>query len=568
MPTRWVYNSKKDQQASESLSRNLQCGSVISDLLVMREVLDTDSASVFFNPSLSDLHDPFLMKGMSQAIDRISLALMNKEKVLIYGDYDVDGTTSVALVYTYLKFIHTDVGYYIPDRYSEGYGISFKGIDFAKENGYSLIIALDCGIKSVDKIQYANERNIDFIICDHHLPGEKLPDAVAILDPKQLDCEYPYKELSGCGIGFKLCQAFQIKNNQDSHFLNQFLDLVAVSIAADIVPITGENRILAHYGLKEINKFNRPGFRSILLSNTKKKEVTVNDLVFMVAPRINAAGRIEHASKSVELLIAEKEFEANEIAKNINQTNSNRKDLDQSITSEAIRMVESDNFYSTSKSTVVFNKNWHKGVVGIVASRLVEKFYKPTIVLTESNGKATGSARSVKEFDVYESIEACAHLLEQFGGHKFAAGLTLPVENVEVFRENFDKVVSERITDELLIPSIDIDLEINFADINSQLLKFLKKFEPFGPGNMSPIFSSKGVLDTGWAKIVGNNHLKMDFFQIDNPGIRFQAIGFDLGDFLPLLHKKIPLEISYSIDENHWNGNITTQLVIKGIRTC
>ena len=568
MSVRWIHKTITQDTDSGSLNLSLSYGKVVSDLLVLRGIKNDSDARVFFHPDLSQLHNPFQMKGMEEAIERISKAFLEKEKILVYGDYDVDGTTAVALVYSYLKLIHAEVNYYVPDRYSEGYGISFKGIDFASENGFSLIIALDCGIKSVDKVEYAKQKGIDFIICDHHLPGEILPNAVAILDPKQLDCAYPYKELSGCGIGYKLCQAFQLKNNQDIGLLNQFLDLVAVSIAADIVPITGENRVLAYYGLKELNKLNRPGFRSIFTLNKKSGVITVTDLVFVLAPRINAAGRLEHASKAVELLIATDEFEAVEIAKKINVTNTNRKDLDQSITVEAIRMVQSDDFYLASKSTVVFNQNWHKGVVGIVASRLVEKFYKPTVVLTESNGKATGSARSVKDFDVYDAIESCSHLLEQFGGHKYAAGLTLPLENVESFRREFDFIVSQKISDELLIPRLDIDSKINFLDINSNLVRHLKMFEPFGPGNMTPVFTTKGVMDTGWAKIVGNNHLKAEFFQIDNPTPRFQAIGFDFGDYLPILQNKIPLEICFTIEENNWNGAISTQLVIKGIRHC
>lgn len=468
---------------------------------------------LFFRPTLDTLHNPFLMKGMEIAINRIDKAITNNEKVLIFGDYDVDGTTAVALVYSFFKSYIKDIRYYIPDRYSEGYGISFKSIDYAKENNYSLIIALDCGIKANDKIDYANERNVDFIICDHHLPGDEIPNAIAVLDPKQIDCPYPFKELAGCGIGFKLAQAYCIKNEIDIETVYNYLDLVVTSIAADVVPITDENRVLAHFGLKQLNSNPRPGIKALLaFGKADNKELDISTLVFTIAPRINAAGRIEHGSKAVELLISSTE-EASAFSVKINDTNLHRRDLDVSITDEAIETLELDPITPFKKSVVIYNPNWHKGVVGIVASRLIEKFYKPTIVLTLSNGVVSGSARSVKDFDVYTAIENCSHLLDQFGGHKFAAGLTMKPENVKAFVDAFEHEVSRTIKEEMLVPTVEIDLELKFDDINDKLLRILKQFAPHGPHNMTPVFCSKGVLDSGFAKIVGQNHLKLEVYQ-------------------------------------------------------
>ena len=563
MQTRWKINDSFDKLLVNKLQNELSIDKINATLLAQRGITDFDSAKDFFRPSLDKLHDPFLMKDMDKAIARINLALHNKEKILVYGDYDVDGTTAVALTYSFLKNYSPLISFYIPDRYSEGYGISFKGIDFAKENGFSLIIALDCGIKSIDKVDYANEKGVDFIICDHHLPGETIPNAIAVLDPKRKDCTYPYKELTGCGLGYKLCQAIVRSNKQDEQILEQYIDLVAVSVAADIVPITGENRILAHFGLKKVNALSRPGFRAVIDLNKLKKELTISDLVFVLAPRINAAGRIEHGSKAVELLISETIDKAEETAKQINQTNTDRKVLDQSITSEAISLIESDILLSTKKSTVVFSEHWHKGVVGIVASRLVEKFYRPTIVLTQSNGKVTGSARSVKDFDVYEAIEACSELLDQFGGHKYAAGLTLDPSNIIAFQEKFERIVSATITDEMLIPEIEIDMEINFADINDKFFRILKQFAPHGPGNMIPVFTSSQVFDSGNVRIVGTNHLKLELYQKNNPYLRLNAIAFDKAHLLENFQNQIPAKICYQLQENTYNGVTTIQLIVK-----
>lgn len=563
---RWKINTSANDLLANKLRDDLSIDRITTELLIQRGITDFDSAKEFFRPAYEALHDPFLMKDMDKAIARIDTALQNKERILIFGDYDVDGTTAVALVYSYFRSAGANVEFYIPDRYAEGYGISLKGIDYAADNGFTLIIALDCGIKANEKVDYANGKGVDFIICDHHLPGETLPNAVAVLDPKRSDCLYPYKELSGCGIGYKLIQALLHHQGKPFEILEDYIDLVAVSIAADIVPITGENRVLTYYGLKKINTLNRPGIRSVIDLNKVKKELTVTDLVFLIAPRINAAGRIEHGSKAVELMIAETIESASEIARQINFTNTQRKDLDQAITAEAIEMIETDVTLVKKKSTVVYRETWHKGVVGIVASRLVERFYRPTIVLTHSNGKVTGSARSVKDFDVYEAIEACSELLEQFGGHKYAAGLTLLPENVKLFQDKFEEVVSASITDELLTPEQEIDLAINFNEITEKFFRILKQFAPHGPGNMIPVFVTENVMDTGYAKIVGNNHLKLELYQAENPSVKFPAIGFDKGDFLSHFKKRIPLKVCYSINENEWNGVKSVQLIVKEIQ--
>lgn len=533
---------------------------------MQRHIPDFESARVFFRPELSQLHDPFLMKGMHTAIRRIEQAIAQDEKVLIYGDYDVDGTTAVSLVYSFFKEHIPQITYYIPDRYKEGYGISYQGIDFAQANGYSLVIALDCGIKANEKIDYANARNIDFIICDHHLPGEVLPAAVAILDPKQGDCPYPYKELSGAGIGFKLIQAFSIERKLPQEICYSYLDLVAASIAADIVPITGENRVLAYYGLSRINHQPRPGIKALLNINQLKHPVTISTLVFTLGPRINAAGRIEHASKSVELLSCEDEAQATELAKALDETNTQRRDLDLGITTEAFSMLENDPDTDKRRSTVLFNEKWHKGVIGIVASRLIEKYYRPTIVLTESDGHITGSARSVREYDVYSAIEKCSDLLEQFGGHKFAAGLTLKKENVEAFRARFEEVVAGSITTDQLLQKIEIDSEIGLHEITDKFLRILKQFAPHGPENMMPLFCVRAVFDTGWGQVFGTNHLKLELYQKANPNIRFQAIAYDKGDYIHFFQRKTPMDLVVKIQENEYRGVTTVQLLIEDLR--
>ena len=568
MEKKWNINQLSNLEEVSSLQAALAVDKTIAKLLSLRGVKTFDDAKSFFRPSLDMLHDPFLMKGMDVAVDRIVQAIANNENVLIFGDYDVDGTTSVALVYSFFKKYINEMRYYIPDRYAEGYGISFKSIDYAAENNYSLIIALDCGIKANDKINYANSKNVDFIICDHHLPGDEIPKAVAVLDPKQHDCPYPYKELAGCGIGFKLAQAFCIQNGIDEQEVFEYLDLVVTSIAADIVPITGENRVLAHYGLKKLNADPRPGLKALLALNKQQdRELDINTLVFTIAPRINAAGRIEHGSKAVELLISDTD-EATEFSKKINETNSQRRDIDISITDEAFETMDLDPITPFKKSTVLFNPSWHKGVVGIVASRMIERYYKPTIILTESNGMATGSARSVKDFDVYTAIENCSHILEQFGGHKFAAGLSLKTENVKAFIEAFENEVSRSIKPEMLIPTVEIDLEIALDDVNDKLIRILNQFAPHGPHNMTPVFVSRAVLDTGFAKVVGANHLKLEVYQPNTQLTKIEAIAFGKGDFLNFFKRNIPVDIVYKIKVNEFRGVTSILLIIEEIKAA
>lgn len=566
MEKKWNILAEGDTEVVQKIQTQLSVSRHIALLLKHRNILSFEDAKKFFRPDLKDLHDPFLMKGMQTAIERIDKAISQKEKILIYGDYDVDGTTAVSIVYSFFKRYYAHLEYYIPDRYKEGYGISFSGIDYASANQFSLIISLDCGIKAIDKVAYANEKNIDFIICDHHLPGHLLPEALAILDPKQSDCSYPYKELSGAGIGFKLIQAWSQQHNIPQEVGYSYLDLVATSIAADIVPITGENRILTTFGLERINKQARPGINALLALNQSKNAVSVHTLVFVLGPRINAAGRIEHGSKAVELLISENDKEAEHFAKAINETNNQRRDLDSGNTGEAIEILENENNLNKRYTTVLFNRNWHKGVIGIVASRLIEKYYRPTIILTESEGKISGSARSVKEFDIYTAIEQCSDLLEQFGGHKFAAGLTLKEENIEAFREKFELVVSESIQPEHLIPRIDIDTELEFHEISDKFLRILKQFAPHGPENMSPVFCARQVFDTGWGQVFGNNHLKLELFQKANPALRFQAIAYDKGDYITFFQKKTPMDIVFKIQENGYRGNGSIQLILEDLR--
>lgn len=567
MEKRWnIPDLKKGAQEISKIKEILKVDRVVASLLYQRNLKEYEEIKTFFRPELTQLHDPFIMKGMNVAIERINKAIANKEKILIYGDYDVDGTTAVSVVYRFFKTQTDQIAYYIPDRYGEGYGISFKGIDFAKDNGFSLIIALDCGIKAIDKINYANERKVDFIICDHHLPGETIPNAIAVLDPKQNDCKYPYKELSGAGIGFKLIEAYSRKNNLDLQLCYNFLDLVVTSIAADIVPITGENRVLAHFGLEKMNMNPRPGLKALLNMNQLAREITITNLVFVLSPRINAAGRIKQGSAAVELLVCENEDEANELAKGINDTNTQRKDLDLGTTTEAFAILENDPITEFRKTTVLFSDKWHKGVVGIVASRLIEKYYKPTIVLTESDGKATGSARSVRDYDIYSAIEKCSDLLEQFGGHKFAAGLTMKKENVGDFITRFEDVVSKSISDDQLIPQLQIETEIEFHEITQKLVRILKQFAPHGPENMMPVFVSHNVFDNGWARIVGANHLKLELFQKSNPNIRFSAIAYDKGDYIKFFHDKTPMSIAYKIQENEFNGKTSIQLIIEDFK--
>jgi single-stranded-DNA-specific exonuclease len=564
MNKRWSIKEVPADDDVNRLAAELNIDPVLSALLVQRGVNTFDEAKYFFRPDIRHLHDPFLMKDMEQAIERIEQAIINKENILIYGDYDVDGTTSVAVVYSFFKQYHSYIEYYIPDRYKEGYGISQQGIDYAAQNNFSLIIALDCGIKSVDKIAYANSLGVDFVICDHHTPGAELPDAVAVLDPKRADCPYPYKELSGCGIGFKLIQAFAEKNEIDFEKVARYADLVAVSIACDIVPITGENRTLAYFGLQKLNSEPCIGLKILMGVAGKSISYTISDIVFLLGPRINAAGRIDDAKHAVELLVACNEADAQLKGDLINIKNTERKEHDLTITDQALEMIGSDEVLISRKSTVVFNEKWHKGVIGIVASRLTEKYYRPTVVLTQSNGHVAGSARSVVGYDLYEALCGCSDLLIQFGGHKYAAGLTMQPENVAAFIDKFEEVVSASITSEQLIQQIPIDAELRLEQIEPKFFRILNQFSPFGPENMAPVFISKNVYVSGNPAIVGNNHLKMTVMQPGSP--HFDCIAFNHAEFASQIKKDIPFDICYAIEENVWREKRTIQLNIKGIR--
>ena len=563
---RWTVLPQAESERAEALSKVLIINTIISNLLLQRGVTDFEAARTFFRPSITDLHDPFLMKDMDKAIERIELAISRNEKILVYGDYDVDGTTAVALIYSFFKGFYHNLDYYLPDRYKEGYGVSTAGIDYAVSNNISLIIALDCGIKSIDKVQYANEHGIDFIICDHHRPGNILPSAVAVLDPKRDDCNYPFKELSGCGIGFKLAQAYAKKHDIPFEPIQPLLDLVAISTAADIVPITGENRILVYYGLQWLNKNPRPGIKAILELAQIKRELNVTDVVFIIGPRINAAGRILDARQAVDLLISANRADALLEGKGLNATNKERKDLDLKITEHALQLIQEDSRFHNRKTTVLFHPEWSKGVIGIVASRLTERYYRPTIILTESNGKATGSARSIKDFDIYNAIESCSDLLEQFGGHMYAAGLTLSLENIDRFIEKFEQVVSSTIDERLLIQEIEIDATIRLKDITPSFFNVLKQFAPFGPGNMSPVFKTENVRDTGTSRVVGNNHLKLNIAENETARFGMDGIAFGLGHYLPFIKRRIPFDICYTIEENSFNGKTTLQLNVKDIK--
>jgi single-stranded-DNA-specific exonuclease len=562
---RWTLKPKPSEEKVKHLAQALNVEDFVATLLIQRGIETFDEAKNFFRPSLEHLHDPYLMKDMDKAVARIEQGIQNEENILVFGDYDVDGTTAVSLVSSYLKSHYPNIATYIPDRYAEGYGVSYKGIDYADDNGISLIIALDCGIKSIDHIAYAKAKNIDFIVCDHHRPGEFLPDAVAVLDPKREDCSYPYDELCGCGVGFKLIQALGQNRNETIEDLVPYLDLVATAIAADIVPITGENRVLAHFGLKVINSEPRPGIKA-LTHQVKKKVLDITDVVFIISPRINAAGRIKHGNHAVELLTEFNFEQAQQFASEIEQYNADRKDLDKKITKEAFQQIIENN-EEERFSTVVFQEDWHKGVIGIVASRLIETYYRPTLVFTKSGDKYAASARSVKGFDVYNALDACAEHLEQFGGHMYAAGMTLKAENYQTFKDAFEKQVSETILPEMLTPEIEIDAEINFSDITPKLIRILKQFEPFGPQNMTPVFMTENAFDTGYAKTLGaeEEHLRLFAKQNNSDGIA--AIGFGLGKKLNIVKNQNPFQLAYCIAENEWNGTVSTQLMLKDIRT-
>ena len=561
---RWTLKSKPEKEKVQALQTALQVDEIIATLLLQRGIETYEQARSFFRPSLDDLHNPYLMKDMDKAVVRIENAITNGENILVFGDYDVDGTTAVSLVSSYLKSYYPNVATYIPDRYDEGYGISYKGIDFADDNGCSLIIALDCGIKSIDHIAYAKDKNIDFIICDHHRPGDTLPDAVAVLDPKREDCSYPYDELCGCGVGFKLIQALAQNRNQTIDDLIPYLDLVATAIAADIVPMTGENRTLAKFGLEVINANPRPGIKA-LIQNVKKAALTITDVVFIIAPRINAAGRIKHGNEAVSLLTEFNLEQAEQFASEIEGYNLDRRDLDKQITVEALSQIEENN-EKEGFSTVVYHENWHKGVIGIVASRLTETYYRPTIVFTKSGDKLAASARSVKDFDIYNALEACSEHLEQFGGHMYAAGMTIKEENYLAFKEAFEREVEKTIHPDLLIPEISVDAEINLTDINEKLIRILNRFEPFGPQNMTPIFLTENIKDSGYAKTLGKNNEHLKLFVKQNNSEGFGAIGFGLATKLDLVKNQKPFEAVYCIDENEYNGKVTLQLRMKDFR--
>lgn len=564
MQKRWAEIPLTTPELIPELQASLQINEVLAKLLVLRGVHTYDEARDFFRPNIHHLHDPFLMQDMEQAIKRIEQAIAQQEKILVFGDYDVDGTTAVALVYRFFSKYYDQLEYYIPDRYLEGYGISYTGIDYAAENNFSLIIALDCGIKSVDHVAYAKNKGVAFIICDHHLPGEHLPDAAAVLDPKRSDCSYPYKELAGCGIGFKLIQAYTQKNDLPFEDLEAYLDLVAVSIAADIVPIDGENRTLAWFGMKRLNEQPCAGLAALRSIAKQKPYYTLSDAVFQLGPRINAAGRIADAKQAVRLLSSSTQKEALEIAKLIDIHNDERREHDSDITEQALAQLESGLDFKTRKSTVVFNEDWHKGVIGIVASRLTEKYYRPTIVLTQSNGVVAGSARSVIGFDLYEALLACTDLLEQFGGHKYAAGLTMKAENVPAFKQRFEEVVSASISEDLLVQEISIDSPLNLAQIDAKFFRILSQFEPFGPKNMSPVFIASGVELAGAIGIVGDKHLKMQVKQGDSTV--FDCIGFGLGKLKEALLQSNGFDMCFSIEENSWKDRRNIQLNIKDIR--
>ncbi len=568
MEKRWVIKESGDVAVIKQLSDELGVSLPLAHLMVQRDIRTKEDADSFFEPKLSDLHDPFLMKDMSNAVERLTSAVNKNEKILIYGDYDVDGTTAVSLVYSFLKEQTPNVEYYIPDRYEEGYGLSIRGLDHAMEMNCKLVITLDCGIKSVDKIDYARSRGLDVIVCDHHYPGSEIPSAVAVLDPKQPGCTYPYKELSGCGVGFKLIHAYsKIHTIPFDNILN-YLDLVAVSIASDIVPITGENRVLAYNGLKQLNSAPRMGLKEIIKELDISKQLSIEDIVFKIGPRINAAGRMETGSKAVELLVSSEMKQAAIISKEINNFNTERRTIDREITSEAMKMIAGDQKKVDSKTTVLFDPDWKKGVIGIVASRLIETYYRPTIILTESNGYATGSARSVQGYDLYQAIEACSDLLESFGGHMFAAGLTLRMENIEEFSDRFEKYVASTITNDQLLPTIVVDTELLFSEITESFYEAISMFRPFGPENMSPTFVSRNVRDFGTGRMVGQSreHLKLELFQGSDTAKTFPAIAFGQADHFEHIKAGRPIDICYSIEMNEFRGTRNLQLNIKDIK--
>jgi single-stranded-DNA-specific exonuclease len=563
MEFRWKQKEEPSEEAVSNLEKSLQIPRNIAYILAQRGVSTYDEAENYFRPKLSELHDPFLMKDMDLAVKRIEAALLADEKMMVYGDYDVDGTTAVSVVYSFLTGYSNKVVYYIPDRYDEGYGVSKQGIDVAKEQGISLIIALDCGIRSVELVAYAKSLGIDFIICDHHLPGEKLPDAVAVLDPKRADCTYPFKELSGCGIGFKLVQAFNQINNREVDTLFKYLDLVVVSIASDIVEMNGENRILSYHGLKVLNESPRIGIQALLNTYKHKSDYSISDIVFGLGPKINAAGRIADAGAAVKLLIEEDFHEAVTFTKVLLERNTERQGLDSGITQEALDMLANDKSFEDTCATVIYGKEWHKGVIGIVASRLIENYYKPTIVLTENDGIMSGSARSVRGFDIHDAIEQCSELLLQYGGHMYAAGLSLKSENFEAFKKKFEGIVSNTIKEDLKVPEIEYDAVIDMDDVSPKMLRILRQMEPFGPGNMKPIFRSNQMQDTGFAKVLKDKHLKLS---TKNSVQKIDAIGFGMAHVYDKVTQGKPFDACFTIEENEYKGQKNIQLNLKDIK--
>jgi len=566
---KWEMKPAGDPEVVKRLSAELGIDPVLGELLVQRGVRTFQEAREFFRPSLDNLHDPFLMKDMDEAVERVRKAVVEGERILVYGDYDVDGTTAVSLVYSFLKHLTPKVDFYVPDRYDEGYGVSYKGIDWAHQNGFNLIITLDCGIKANDKVEYARKYGIDVIICDHHLPEEELPKAVAVLDPKREDCFYPFDDLSGCGVGFKLVQAYSQRYGIPFERLTSLLDLLVVSIASDLVSVTGENRVLAHFGLKQLNENPRKGLLAMItLSGLDPTHVTIDDIVFKIGPRINAAGRMESGRIAVELLTATDDETAMRIGNEINEHNNERKNIDREITQEALEMVRSGKCLSAKNTTIVYNPNWHKGVVGIVASRLVEAFYRPTVVLTQSNGMVTGSARSVHGFDLYAAIESCSDLLENFGGHLCAAGLTLREENLDEFCRRMEAHIEGKILPVQLTPVVDIDAKLNFSQITPKFFRILKQFQPFGPGNNTPIFVTENVYDNGNGRKVGaeGGHLKLELIQESQYSQHISAIAFNMSDYFHYIKAGNPVDVCYSIVENYYRGIANLQLRVKDLR--
>lgn len=566
---KWIIREPADRAKVERLAAEVGIDRVLADLLVQRGIETFGEARSFFRPSLDNLHDPFLMKDMDTAVERLHRAVVSGEKILVYGDYDVDGTTAVALVYSFLRRFTSAVDFYIPDRYDEGYGVSFKGIDWAADNGFSLLITLDCGIKAIDKVEYAAAKGVDVIICDHHLPEAEIPRAVAVLDPKREDCRYPFDDLSGCGVGFKLVQAYSQRHGIPFESLVPLLDLLVVSIASDLVTMVGENRILAHFGLKQLNENPCRGLLAMVsLSNLEPGHITVDDIVFKIGPRINAAGRMESGRMAVELLTAADAATAMAIGRQINESNNERKNIDREITQEALEMVQSGRCLSNVNATIVYNPKWNKGVVGIVASRLVEAYYRPTVVLTKSNGFVTGSARSISGFDLYEAIDSCSDLLENFGGHMYAAGLTLKEENLEEFSRRMDSFVEKHIVKEMMTPVVEVDAKLDFAQINPKFFRILKQFQPFGPGNHNPVFETENVYDAGTGRKVGAGgvHMKLDLIQESQPYHQIPSIAFNMADFYDYIKDGNPFDVCYTIVENYYRGNSSIQLRIRDLR--